>query len=114
MAANSVRDRCIFSRHDLLRDPPLSRLDLISCRNLLIYLEGAHREALATFHFALEPYGYLLLGHSETAAHCPELFEVVDKELRLFRPVPSLAGRSMPRPLGARDARRRLPNALAR
>ncbi|MGE5570397.1 MAG: chemotaxis protein CheB [Rhodospirillales bacterium] len=79
-----LRDACIFSRHDLLNDPPFSRMDLISCRNLLIYLESVQEEAFLRFHFALNPGGFLLLGKSESAASFPELFAPVDKEARLY------------------------------
>lgn len=62
-----VREMCIFSTHSVLKDPPFSKLDLISCRNLLIYLEGVLQERLIrTFHYALAPGGYLFLGASES------------------------------------------------
>jgi chemotaxis methyl-accepting protein methylase/nitrogen-specific signal transduction histidine kinase/chemotaxis response regulator CheB len=99
-----IRDLCVFSRHDLLRDPPFSRMDMISCRNLLIYLEGAHHEALTTFHFALAPRGLLLLGMAEDALARPELFEAVAKDMRLFRAIESVSGRAPPRPAAPRDA----------
>jgi two-component system, chemotaxis family, CheB/CheR fusion protein len=65
--AKSIRDLCVFAKHNLVRDPPFSRLDLISCRNLLIYLDQAlHRRVLSLFHYALKPHGILVLGPSET------------------------------------------------
>ena len=65
--AKSIRDACIFSRHNVLADPPFSRIDMISCRNLLIYLDNfLQKKAIATFHYALNPTGFLLLGKSET------------------------------------------------
>ena len=65
--AKAVRDLCVFSRHSVLRDPPFSRMDLISCRNLLIYFGAdAQRQVLPIFHYALRPEGYLFLGKSET------------------------------------------------
>ncbi|HOQ46118.1 MAG TPA: chemotaxis protein CheB [Bryobacteraceae bacterium] len=79
-----LRDACIFSRHDLLNDPPLARMDLISCRNLLIYLESVQEDVFLRFHFALNPGGFLLLGKSESAASFPELFAPVDKKARLY------------------------------
>jgi two-component system CheB/CheR fusion protein len=82
--SRTLRDQCIFSRHDLLNDPPFSRMDLVSCRNVLIYLESVHLRALSRFHFALNPGGFLLLGKSETAASSPELFAPLDKEARLY------------------------------
>ena len=79
-----LRDLCIFSRHDLLIDPPFSRMDLVSCRNVLIYMDWMHEQALARFHFALNPGGVLLLGKSETASSSPELFASLDKAAHLY------------------------------
>jgi two-component system, chemotaxis family, CheB/CheR fusion protein len=82
-----LRDLCIFTEHDLVRDPPFSRMDLVSCRNLLIYLEPAlQKRVIELLHYALRPGGYLLLGKAEAIdAHELELFEVVDKAGRVFR-----------------------------
>jgi two-component system CheB/CheR fusion protein len=81
-----IRDTVVFARHDLLRDPPFSRLDLCTCRNLLIYLEPeAQRSVLGLLHFALNDGAYLFLGTSESAAAVPESFEVVSKRWRIFR-----------------------------
>ncbi|HEX9052839.1 MAG TPA: chemotaxis protein CheB [Anaeromyxobacter sp.] len=82
-----LRDLCIFTEHDLVRDPPFSRMDLVSCRNLLIYLEPAlQKRVIELLHYALRPGGYLLLGKAEAIdAHELELFEVVDKAERVFR-----------------------------
>jgi len=81
-----LRERILFARHDILRDPPFSRLDLISCRNLMIYLDrNIQVEVLRMFHFALNPGGYLFLGSSETADACSQLFEPVDKKNRIYR-----------------------------
>ena len=82
-----LRDLCIFTEHDLVRDPPFSRMDLVSCRNLLIYLEPAlQKRVIELLHYALRPGGYLLLGKAETIdARELELFEVVDKAERVFR-----------------------------
>ena len=74
----------MFARHDLLRDPPFSRLDLISCRNLLIYGEAQGR-VLATFHFALREGGALFLGNAETIGRNDDLFEPVSKKWRIYR-----------------------------
>ncbi|HYQ18496.1 MAG TPA: CheR family methyltransferase, partial [Polyangiaceae bacterium] len=66
--SKSIREMCVFARHDLTRDPPYSRLDLISCRNLLIYLEARLQEQVfATFHYALRADGLLVVGSAETA-----------------------------------------------
>jgi two-component system CheB/CheR fusion protein len=82
-----LRDLCIFTEHDLARDPPFSRMDLVSCRNLLIYLEPAlQKRVIELLHYALRPGGYLLLGKAEMIdARELELFEVVDKAGRVFR-----------------------------
>ena len=75
----------LFSTHDLVKDPPFSRLDLVSCRNLLIYFNPQlqHR-VLATFHYALRPSRYLFLGPSEGVAAHPRLFGPIDKRHRLY------------------------------
>jgi two-component system CheB/CheR fusion protein len=81
----SVREMCVFARQNLLVDPPFSRLDLISCRNVLIYLESAlQRQVAATFHYALQPNGYLMLGLSESLSNVPGLFSLVDKPHKFF------------------------------
>ncbi|NUZ05568.1 chemotaxis protein CheB [Piscinibacter koreensis] len=81
-----LREHVLFARHDILRDPPFSRLDLVSCRNLLIYLDkAAQNDILQMFHFALRPGGYLFLGSSESADAAPRLFTAVDKRLRIYR-----------------------------
>lgn len=82
--ARSVRDLCIFARHDITRDPPFSRLDLVSCRNLLIYLgAAAQRRVMQVFHYSLRSQGFLLLGPSESAGST-DLFELLDKQQRLY------------------------------
>ena len=81
-----IRERVLFAKHNLLSDPPFSQIDLIVCRNLLIYLDReVQREILQMFHFALRPGGYLFLGSSESADACHELFTPVDKRNRIFR-----------------------------
>jgi len=81
-----LRERMLFARHNILRDPPFSRLDLISCRNLMIYLDrDIQMEVLRIFHFALNPGGYLFLGSSETADACSQLFTAVDKKHHVYR-----------------------------
>lgn len=81
-----IRDLVLFAQHSLLRDPPFSRLHMISCRNLLIYLDrDVQKEILQMFHFALRPGGYLFLGNSESADVCGHLFVPVDKKNRIFR-----------------------------
>ena len=79
-----LRETVLFAAHNLLRDSPFSSLDLVSCRNLLIYFgDEAQQSVFETFHFALRPGGLLMLGSSETASITP-LFGVVDKKQRLF------------------------------
>src|SRR5262249_51740526 len=71
-------DIVLFASHNLLRDPLFSRIDLISCRNLLIYLDrDLQQQACSTFHYALSPTGFLVLGSSETADNPPGLFRTV-------------------------------------
>ncbi|THU30371.1 PAS domain S-box protein [Niastella caeni] len=80
-----IRDICIFATHNLLKDPPFSRMDLISCQNVMIYLaSNAQKKILLAFHYALKPIGYLALGKSETIGNDTDLFEAVDKEHKLY------------------------------
>ena len=81
-----IRERVLFASHNLLRDPPFSRLQLVVCRNLLIYLDrNVQADILRMFHFALVPGGYLFLGSSESADLCSDLFVAVDKRNRIYR-----------------------------
>lgn len=81
-----VREKVLFARHNLLSDPPFSRLDLICCRNLLIYLDrAAQATVLQTFAYALKPGGYLFLGNAESVDAAGPVFEPVDKEHRIYR-----------------------------
>ena len=80
-----LRDVCVFAEHDLLKDPPFSDMDLIACRNVLIYLEpAAQRHVMSVLHYALKPGGVLLLGASETIGPLADLFEVVDKKHKIY------------------------------
>jgi two-component system CheB/CheR fusion protein len=82
----SVRERCIFAPHNLLQDPPFSRLDLISCRNVLIYLRAPfQQQIIQTFHYALLPEGFLLLGTSESIEPFARLFHRVERGMSLYR-----------------------------
>ena len=84
-----VRDIIVFAQHSLLRDPPFSHIDLISCRNLLIYLDrGLQNQVCGTFHYALRPRGYLFLGSSESI-DSQNLFRVVSRDARIFQAVES-------------------------
>ena len=81
-----VRDILLFAMHSLLKDPPFSRVDMISCRNLLIYLDRElQQQACATFAYALLPGGFLFVGSSENADHPAGLFHAVDRDARIFR-----------------------------
>lgn len=81
-----IRERVLFAQHSLLSDPPFSQIDLVVCRNLMIYLDReVQREILQMFHFALRPGGYLFLGNSESADLCSDLFAPVDKKNRIYR-----------------------------
>lgn len=89
----SLRDTVIFAAHNLLRDPPFSRIDLVSCRNVLIYMERrAQKQVLDTFFYALRPHeGFLFLGTAESADFAQELFRPIDKQRRIYRARPTSA-----------------------
>lgn len=98
-----LRERCVFAVHNVFTDPPLSRLDLISCRNLLIYAAPPFQQRLlSTFHFALKPGGVLFLGASESVGSGSDLFVTLDRRQRLF------SRKSGPSQLPARRGRRPL------
>ncbi len=85
--ANALRELCVFAQHDLIKDPPFSNVDLISCRNVLIYLGSpAQKRVLPIFHYALKPTGFLLLGKSETILSFSNLFSAVDKRQKVYSP----------------------------
>jgi two-component system CheB/CheR fusion protein len=79
----NLREMCVFTRHNLLTDPPFSKLDLVSCRNVLIYLSSVQKNIIPLFHYALRPNGFLMLGQSETVAFA-DLFSPVDLEHRIY------------------------------
>ncbi len=82
----SIRDMLIFSEQDLIRDPPFSKLDLISCRNLLIYMGGQlQKRLIPLFHYALNPGGFLFLGTSETVGDCVNLFAPLDRKAKVYQ-----------------------------
>jgi two-component system CheB/CheR fusion protein len=82
----AVRDLCVFARQNVAVDPPFSRVDLVSCRNVLIYMSPALQERLLPiFHFSLNPGGFLVLGVAETVGSFTELFEPVSRGQKLFR-----------------------------
>lgn len=87
--SKSVRDLCVFAKQDVTRDPPFSRMDLILCRNLLIYLgPPLQKRLLGMLHYALKPSGFLMLGAAETVGANPELFTAVDSKHRIYRKKP--------------------------
>ena len=91
----SIRDQCVFARQNVTADPPFSHLDLISCRNVLIYLGNPlQRRVLPTFHYALDIPGFLVLGAAESIGDHNDLFDLVDRAHKIYskRPAP-------PRPL---------------
>ncbi len=80
-----IRESCVFARHDVTKDPPFSRIDVVSCRNLLIYLDAvAQRHVLPVFHYALKPTGLLVLGSAETTGAVSDLFTPVDKRHNIY------------------------------
>jgi len=83
--SKAIRDTCIFAQHNLLNDPPFSQMDLICCRNLLIYLEPVlQNKVISLFHYALRPGGFLLLGTSEGVGTASHLFSTVDRTHKVF------------------------------
>lgn len=100
--SKAIRDMCIVARQNVVRDPPFSGLDLISCRNLLIYLgPQLQKRALPTFHYALKPNGFLMLSSSETIGGFSELFSVADSKHKIYSRKPIAA--SLPPRLGPSD-----------
>lgn len=97
----SIRDMIVFAKHDLIQDPPFLRIDLICCRNLLIYFNtGLQQRVINTFHYALNPGRYMFLGKSETVGSASGLFQTVDKTWKIYRRLGE--ARIMPRdPSGA-------------
>lgn len=81
----AVRDQCVFARQNLIGDPPFSRLDIITCRNVLIYLGAVlQKKLLPVFHYGLKSTGFLMLGNSETVGDFLDLFTLVDKKNKIY------------------------------
>ena len=96
-----VRDSCIFARQDLTRDPPFSKLDLIACRNVLIYLgPRLQQKLMGVFHYALKPSGFLMLGSTETVGPHGELFSILDKKYKIYTRRNGLSHVDVDLPLG--------------
>ena len=88
--SKSIREMCVFARQNVITDPPFSRMDLISCRNLMIYLEPSlQRKIIPTFHYALKPNGFLFLGASETVGANTDLFASVDNKHKVYSKKPA-------------------------
>ena len=88
--SKSIRAMCVFAKHDFTKDPPFSNLDLISCRNVLIYMGPVlQKQAIGVFHYALKPTGFLLLGKSEAIGRFPDLFAPVDRKYRIYSKKPT-------------------------
>ena len=80
-----IRDMCIFAVHNFIKDPPFARIDLVTCRNVLIYFnQSLQNKVLASFHYSLKDKGFLFLGKSETALNAQNLFENVDKQEKFY------------------------------
>jgi len=91
----SIRDLCVFARQNVVKDPPFSKLDLVSCRNVLIYFEAAlQKRLIPVFHYALKSRGHLLLGSAETVGSFGDLFSTVDAKHKIFLRLP--AGETTP------------------
>jgi two-component system CheB/CheR fusion protein len=117
--AKIVRDLCVFARHNIAQDPPFSKLDLISCCNVLIYLGAVfQRKVLAILHYALKPAGFLLLGPSESVGTLSEAFRQVEKTHRIYclqpaASTPSPRRTEDRRAQGRADLRRRISEGRA-
>ena len=84
--SKQLRDMCVFARQDVTKDPPFSRLDLVMCRNVLIYMDVTlQRRLLGMFHYSLNPHGFLVLGHAESVGPQASLFSIADKKHRIHR-----------------------------
>lgn len=89
----TIRDMLIFSEHDLIKDPPFSKLDLVSCRNVLIYMgPELQKKLMPLFHYALLPDGFLLLGSSESVGDSGHLFASIDRRGKVYQRKPEVAG----------------------
>ena len=129
--SHPLRELCVFARQNVARDAPFSKLDLISCRNLLIYLAPVlQRRVLTVFHYALKPAAFLVLGNSETVGSLSEHFSLLDKKNKIYSkkgtlarlnmdfqvsdvpPEKAVAGRRVPESWGPEDATREADRVL--
>jgi len=89
--SKAIRDMCVFARQNLIKDPPFSKMDIVSCRNVLIYMKPVlQRKVLSIFHYALKPAGYLLLGTSESVGELADLYKSVDRQSKIYAKKESL------------------------
>jgi len=103
--SKTIRELCVFALQNLIKDPPFSRLDLISCRNVLIYLGPVlQKKVIPMFHFALRPGGFLMLGKSETIGAFPDLFSLVDKKYKVYAKKATPGHPGLPFPVGGYQA----------
>ena len=113
--SNKIREMVVFAKHDLLRDPPFTKIDFISCRNLLIYVNSTlQSQILNNFAFSLQDSGLLLLGTSETLGDMEDSFETVDKRAKLFRLTNTKAVKGKRSSLGSRAPGELLQNLYPR
>jgi chemotaxis methyl-accepting protein methylase len=83
--SRQVRDLVVFARHNLGKEPPFSRLDLVTCRNVLIYMQTPlQKKVLRIIHYTLNPDAYVLVGTSESVGHSPDLFSLIDRKLKIY------------------------------
>lgn len=117
-----LRRHIVFARHNVVEDPPFTKIHIVSCRNMLIYLQArAQQSAIAAFHFALEPDGIMMLGSSETPGKLEGEFETLEPTWRIYRKLrslPSLLSEHLPgstltnQPRGLQNGPRRMVNIL--
>jgi two-component system, chemotaxis family, CheB/CheR fusion protein len=94
--SKSIREMCVFAIHNFLTDPPFAKMDLVSCRNVLIYFDSfLQKKAINTFHYALKPNGFLVLGKSETPSSSSDLFEPWMKSIKIFLRKPHLGASAL-------------------
>lgn len=114
----SIRDLCVFAPHNILRDPPFSKLDLISCCNLMIYFDTSlQKKILHTFHYALNENGYLVLGKSETVSSAAELFTQQERKYKVYskkKEVPNKARFEMKFPIPEKGTSIEIPKPVSR
>jgi two-component system CheB/CheR fusion protein len=95
--AKELREMCVFAPHNILRDPPFSRMDFITCRNLLIYFDAvAQKRVFATLHFALKDKGYLMLGKAETVGTASQFFTQINNKHKIYSRKKNNEGRRLP------------------